>query len=44
MGNLFRKLRNVGWFGSLAFGRLVFNQIISELDEAGDFIKDYKRE
>ncbi len=37
-------LFNVGWFGSLAFGRLVFNQIISELDEAGDFIKDYKRE
>ena len=37
-------LFNVGWFGSVAFGRLMFNQIISELDEAGAFIKDYKKE
>ena len=37
-------LFNVGWFGSVAFGRLMFSQIISELDEAGDFIKDYKKE
>ena len=37
-------LFNVGWFGSVAFGRLMFSQIISELDEAGDFIKGYKKE
>jgi len=33
---------DVGWFGSVAFGRLMFRQIISELDEAGDFLEDWK--
>jgi hypothetical protein len=37
-------LFDVGWFGSVAFGRLVFQQIISELDEAGDFLEDWKKE
>ena len=36
-------LFDVGWFGSVAFGRLVFRQIIYELDESGDFVKDYKK-
>jgi hypothetical protein len=35
---------NVGWFGSVAFGRIMFRQIISELDEAGDFLEYWKRE
>ena len=34
-------LFDVGWFGSAAFGRLMFRQIISELDEAGDFLEDW---
>jgi hypothetical protein len=34
-------LFDVGWFGSVAFGRLMFRQIISELDEAGDFLEDW---
>ena len=37
-------LFDVGWFGSMAFGRLMFRQIISELDEAGDFLYDWKKE
>jgi hypothetical protein len=37
-------LFDVGWFGSVAFGRLMFRQIISELDEAGDFLEDWKTE
>ncbi|MGD9043753.1 MAG: DUF3568 family protein [Desulfobacterales bacterium] len=37
-------LFNVGWFGSVAFGRLMFSQIISELEEAGDFLNGYKKE
>jgi hypothetical protein len=37
-------LFDVGWFGSLAFGRLVYRQIIYELDEAGDFLEDWKTE
>ena len=35
-------LFDVGWFGSVAFGRLMFRQIISELDEAEDFLKDWQ--
>ncbi len=37
-------LFDVGWFGSVAFGRLMFRQIIFELDEAGDFLEDWKTE
>ena len=37
-------LFDVGWFGSVAFGRLMFRQIISELDEAGDFLEHRKKE
>jgi hypothetical protein len=37
-------LFNVGWFGSVAFGRLMFNQIIYELDKAGDFLEHWKKE
>ena len=37
-------LFDVGWFGSVAFGRLMFHQIISELDEAGDFLEHWKKE
>ena len=37
-------LFDVGWFGSVAFGRLMLSQIISELDEAGDFLKHWKKE
>ena len=37
-------LFDVGWFGSVAFGRLMFRQIISELDEAGDFLEDWSEE
>ena len=37
-------LFDVGWFGSVAFGRLMFRQIIAELDEAGNFLKDWKKE
>jgi hypothetical protein len=34
-------LFDVGWFGSVAFGRIMFRQIIFELDEAGDFLEDW---
>jgi hypothetical protein len=37
-------LFDVGWFGSVAFGRLMFRQIIFKLDEAGDFLEDWKTE
>jgi hypothetical protein len=37
-------LFDVGWFGSVAFGRLMFSQIISELDKAGDFLEDWREE
>ena len=37
-------LFNVGWFGSVAFGRLMFNQIIYELDKARDFLEHWKKE
>ena len=37
-------LFDVGWFGSVAFGRLMFRQTIFELDEAGDFLEDGKTE
>jgi len=32
---------DVGWFGSVAFGRLMARQIIFELDESGDFLEDW---
>jgi hypothetical protein len=37
-------LFDVGWFGSVAFGRIMFRQIIFELDEAGDFLEDWTTE
>lgn len=32
---------NVGWFGSVAFGRLMVRQIIDELSDSGDFLEDW---
>jgi hypothetical protein len=32
---------NVGWFGSVAFGRLFARQIIFELQESGSFLEDW---
>ena len=32
---------DVGWFGSVAFGRLFANQIIFELFESGAFLEDW---
>jgi len=32
---------DVGWFGSIAFGRLMARQIIAELDQAGAFLEDW---
>ena len=32
---------DVGWFGSIAFGRLMARQIIVELDQAGAFLEDW---
>jgi hypothetical protein len=32
---------DVGWFGSVAFGRLVARQIIFELEKAGDFLEEW---
>ena len=32
---------DVGWFGSIAFGRLTARQIIAELDQAGAFLEDW---
>jgi len=37
-------LFDVGWFGSVAYGRLMARQIISELDEAGAFLEDWMPE
>ena len=37
-------LFDVGWFGSVAFGRLVFRQIIYQLGEADDFDKYWMNE
>lgn len=33
---------DVGWFGSVAFGRLVGRQIIDELSESGAFLEDWR--
>ena len=35
---------NVGWFGSVAFGRLLARQIINELNESGSFLEDWTHE
>ena len=32
---------DVGWFGSIAFGRLMSRQIINELNDAGSFLEDW---
>ena len=32
---------DVGWFGSMAFARLMARQIIFELDESGSFLEDW---
>ncbi len=32
---------DVGWFGSVAFGRLMAQQIISELNESESFLEDW---
>ena len=32
---------DVGWFGSVAFGRLMARQIIDELNESGSFLEDW---
>ena len=32
---------DVGWFGSVGFGRLIARQVIFELDEAGGFLEDW---
>ena len=37
-------LFDVGWFGSIAFGRLMARQVISELDQAGAFLEDWMPE
>jgi hypothetical protein len=34
-------LFDVGWFGSVAFGRLLSNQIIFELNESDSFLEDW---
>jgi hypothetical protein len=33
---------DVGWFGSMAFGRLMLRQIISELHRSESFLQDWK--
>ena len=35
-------LFDVGWFGSVAFGRLLANQIIFELNDSDAFLEDWK--
>jgi hypothetical protein len=35
---------NVGWFGSVAFGRLLARQIIFELNKSGSFPEDWTSE
>ncbi|UCD82577.1 MAG: DUF3568 family protein [Desulfobacterales bacterium] len=37
-------LFDVGWFGSIAFGRLLANQIVQELNESDAFLEDWKPE
>ena len=32
---------NVGWFGSVAFGRLIARQIIDELNDSASFLEDW---
>lgn len=32
---------DVGWFGSVAFGRLMAQQIIAELKESDSFLEDW---
>jgi len=32
---------DVGWFGSVAFGRLIAQQIVSELNESESFLEDW---
>jgi hypothetical protein len=32
---------DVGWFGSVAFGRLMARQIVSELDQSKSFLEDW---
>lgn len=32
---------DVGWFGSVAFGRLMARQIIDELNDSGSFLEDW---
>ena len=34
----------VGWFGSVAFGRLLARQIIFELNKSGSFLEDWSSE
>jgi hypothetical protein len=34
-------LFDVGWFGSVAFGRLLANQIVLELNESDSFLEDW---
>ncbi len=33
-----------GWFGSMAFGHLMFRQIISELNKSKSFLQDWKNQ
>jgi hypothetical protein len=35
---------DVGWFGSLAFGRLLARQIVYELNQSGTFLEDWSFE
>ena len=37
-------LFDVGWFGSIAFGRMMAKQVIAELDQAGAFLEDWMPE
>jgi hypothetical protein len=37
-------LFDVGWFGSVAFGRLLANQIIDELKDSNSFLEDWTPE
>ena len=38
------RLFDVGWFGPVAFGRLLANQIIFELNESDSFLEDWTPE
>ena len=35
---------DIGWFGSIAFGRVMARQIIAELNDAGAFLEDWTPE